>query len=215
MDSKFWIDAWKEGRTAFHQEQFHEKLLAYFPRLTPQAGQKVLVPLCGKTRDMIWLHDLGLKVYGIELYEEAVKDFFTENNLNAPMISEEQNFKNYSFQNITISCGDFFKFNNKEAFDIIYDRAALVALPESMRKDYAKIITASLKKNGKYLLISYEYNQTEMEGPPFSVSESEIQDLYKNHFTIEQLESIKPTTEGSRLSAVSSMKQNVFLLQKN
>lgn len=214
MDEQFWIKAWNEGRTAFHQPHYHGKLTEHFPQLGPQAGQKVLVPLCGKTKDMVWLHQQGLEVHGIELHEQAVKDFFAENELFPPEVSRDEFFTHYTRQGITISCGDFFKLGREGAYDLVYDRGALVALPAPMRKRYAQVIRGAVKKGGQYLLIAYEYDQAKMEGPPFSVGESEIRELYQEHFTIRPVESKEPAGEGPRLSAVEGLRQNVYILQK-
>jgi thiopurine S-methyltransferase len=213
MDKNFWINAWEEGRTGFHQQNFHPKLVQYFPKLSPHEGQRVFVPLCGKTHDMLWLLKQGLKVQGVELYEGAVAEFFDENNLPAPKIQTDGAFKNYLLDDITISVGDIFAFPENDPFDFIYDRAALVALPEYMRKDYAKKITCLIKPQGKMLLITYEYHPEEMMAPPFSVPDEEIQKLYAEHFSIQLLESEKPK-EGTRLDAVPSLTQNVYLLQR-
>lgn len=215
MDEQFWIKAWNEGRTAFHQPHYHEKLTEHFPQLDPQAGQKVLVPLCGKTKDMVWLSRQGLQVHGVELHEQAVKDFFSENELFPSEVTRDPFFTHHTHQDITISCGDFFKLGQKSAYDFVYDRAALVALPAPMRKNYAQVIRESIKAGGRYLLIAYEYDPSKMEGPPFSVSESEIRKLYQEHFAIRLIESEKPSGEGPRLSAVEGLRQNVYLLQKN
>lgn len=215
MDAEFWIKAWKEGRTNFHQSKYNDKLLEYFPGFQPQPAQNILVPLCGKTKDMVWLHYLKLNVHGIELHEEAVRSFFEENNLIPFNESKDEIFKNFQYQNICISCGDFFKLSDLEFYDYIYDRASLVALPEDMRKNYSEVIKRSLKPGGKYLLIVYEYDQSKMEGPPFSVNEKEIQDLYCDTFEIRLVESLKPSNEGGRLSALNeSLKQNVYILHK-
>lgn len=214
MDASFWIKAWNEGKTAFHQAHYHEKLTEYFPRFNPQKGQSVLVPLCGKTKDLLWLHTLGLRVHGVELHAPAVQAFFNENQLSPPEISQDQDFTHHAHQNIKISCGDFFKLNTPELFDYVYDRAALVALPAVMRKNYAHVIKQSLKQGGKYLLIVYEYDPTEMEGPPFSVSEQEIYQLYDDQFEIRCMESKRPNSEGSRLSSVTSLQHKVYILEK-
>ena len=71
MEKEFWINAWNTGRTAFHQGKFHEKLTEFFPSLKPQKGQRVLVPLCGKSVDMLWLQNQGLSVHGVELHEHT------------------------------------------------------------------------------------------------------------------------------------------------
>ncbi len=214
MEPEFWIKSWEESRTGFNQQQYHAKLTQYFPQMQPQAGQSVLVPLCGKTIDMVWLASLGLQVHGVELYSGAVEDFFAENKFESVCKTECADFIDHAHQNIRISCGDFFKLNKTNSYDFIYDRAALVALPDSMRVDYARVICDSLKVGGKYLLIVYEYDQSKMEGPPFSISKTEIERLYADAFDIQLMESEKPKSEGPRLSAVEGMRQNVYLLQR-
>ena len=214
MDSNFWIQAWKEGRTNFHKEKFNEKLLAYFSKLNPVSGQKVLVPLCGKSKDLLWLSQLGLQVCGIELHEQAVKDFFSENNLPAPVRTEVDNYISYTEGNINLRCGDFFKLPEDESYDLVYDRASLVALPSPMRRDYAEVIKRSLKSGGKYLLISFEYNQTELDGPPFSVSEKEVNELYGDSFHITLLESETLPKEGPKFEKLSQLEEKVYLLAK-
>ncbi len=214
MDAQFWINAWNEGRTKFHQEEYHQKLTEYFPTLHPKKGQSVLVPLCGKSKDLLWLHDLKLNVRGVELHHDAVESFFSENKLSPMQKLQDQDFTHYSYENIVISCGDFFKINENNAYDFVYDRASLVALPFEMRKNYAEVIKRSLKVGGKYLLIVYEYDQSKLEGPPFSVSSEEIQELYKDQFLIKHLSSDTVTKNGDRPSTVEGLRQVVYLLEK-
>ncbi len=214
MDAQFWINAWNEGRTNFHQQNYHEKLLQFFPPLRPHKGQSVLVPLCGKSKDMLWLSTLGLKVKGVELHQTAVDAFFSENKLQPEEKSLHGNFKRSKFLDITVDCGDFFKLSETSVFDFVYDRASLVALPLSMRKNYVQIISQALKPGGKCLLIVYDYDQSKMDGPPFSIDEKEIQSLYAHDFSITLLDSQQPDREGIRFSALESFKQSVYLLEK-
>lgn len=212
MDAQFWINAWNEGRTNFHKSTFHEKLLEFFPQFNPQENQKVLVPLCGKTKDMIWLQGQKLKVHGIELYENPVKEFFSENQF-VPVKTQDDNFINYSYRNLTISCGDFFKLTPDPVYDFVYDRASLVALPSAMRKNYAQLLKKVLKTGGKYLLIAYEYDQSKMEGPPFSVTEKEIHELYQDTFSIKRMDEKRPD-DGPRLATLETIVQRVYILEK-
>jgi len=214
MDRNFWISAWNEGRTAFHREDFHDKLLEYFPLLNPAKGQRVLVPLCGKTKDLLWLRSLGLNVHGVELSEQAAEAFFKENELSPVQTTRNDRFVRRTFDGITLSCGDFFDLGEESAYDLIYDRAALVALPAPLRRKYAQVIEKALRPGGKCLLIAYEYNQSEMEGPPFSVDANEIEALYGAHFSIHRKESHRPANEGPRLSAVKALNQTVYVLEK-
>lgn len=213
MDAQFWINAWNEGRTGFHQEKYNPKLLEFFPGFHPEEGQKVLVPLCGKTKDILWLHENKLHVHGVELHQKAVESFFKENHLS-PVVKTDENFIHYSNENIVISSGDFFKLNNESKYDFIYDRASLVALPQSMRDEYVAVVTRTLKSKGKYLLIVYEYDQNEMQGPPFSIDNHEVHRLYQNDFSITLRRSDELHNENSRLSAVKGIRENVYLLEK-
>lgn len=214
MEPKFWIDAWENGRTGFHKQNYHDKLLEFFPTLHAHEGESVLVPLCGKTKDMLWLGKTGLNVTGIELYQEAVEAFFHDNNLAPVSFHQTKDFKEYSHENIQIKCGNLFQFTGEKIFDYIYDRAALVALPRDMRVDYAKVMKRVLKDNGKYLLIVYEYDETQMSGPPFSVTHKEILELYGDEFSVKLLDSRPPAEDGPRINQVGGLLQNVYQLEK-
>lgn len=214
MNNEFWTKVWNEGRINFHQAEFEEKLLEFFPKLGPKEYQAVLVPLCGKTKDLVWLSQLGLKVHGIELHEAAVRAFFDENNLHDYKKQQDHDFIQYSFQNLKISCGDFFKLNKNNFYNLVYDRAALVALPKEMRKDYAKVITDSLRNGGKCLLITYEYDQSKLDGPPFRVDAEEVHELYGKYFKIEQLQNVEIERTG-KFSVLESFREVVYLLEKN
>ena len=72
-----WIERWQIGRTGWHERQGNASLKRYWD-LT---GRRVLVPLCGKSADLLWLESQGNSVTGIELSELAVAAFFDENQL--------------------------------------------------------------------------------------------------------------------------------------
>jgi thiopurine S-methyltransferase len=211
MDAQFWIDAWKEGRTGFHQSKYHDKLLQYFPQLSARPGQRIFVPLCGKTLDMLWLQQQGLQVMGVELYQAAVEAFFAENALPAPEINQQNAFSVYQSTGIEIRCGDFFQLDESEKFELMYDRAALVALPQSMRPDYAQKMLRLLAPGGKCLLVSFEYDPAELQGPPFSVNEAEVRQLYDCKVTLLERENLK--REEPRFAGMSAFYQTVYLLE--
>lgn len=179
MGKDFWLDIWEKNNIPFHREEPHPKLLKYFSNLAPT---KVFVPLCGKSVDMVWLLKQGHEVVGVELSSIACKDFFDGIPYQTQTV---QSFERYQADKISIYCGDIFEFKSEEKFGAVYDRAALIALPTDIRKAYAKLIVQLDVK--KMLLLSFEYPEGEVDGPPYSVGEREIQGLFGSRFELESL----------------------------
>lgn len=182
MDVDFWLERWRDGRTHFHQNRVTPLLQKYWPSLLLPSDSRVLVPLCGKSLDMIWLAEQGHQVLGIELSPLATDQFFTEHNLQ-PNIHDSALGRHYIAGNIEIICGDIFKLDAATLAQCtgIYDRAALVALPRAMRGPYVQHVYAQLSPQYRGLLLTLDYPQDDMDGPPFSVGEDEILCLYDGH----------------------------------
>src|SRR5690606_31845898 len=86
------------------------------------------------------------------------------------------------------------------AFDAIYDRAAIVALPQAMRDAYAAHCQGLLEPGARILMITIFYDQSAMEGPPFSVDDETVRRLYARH-AITQLDESR-TPPGPRFVAL-------------
>lgn len=182
MEAEFWLERWRDGRTHFHQTRVTPLLQKYWPTLALPPGSRVLVPLAGKSLDMLWLAEQGHRVLGAELSQLAVQQFFSENNLQ-PEISESTYGSHYSAGNIDIICGDIFKLDAAilSTCSGVYDRAALVALPAAMRAQYAQHVYGQLADDYRGILITLDYPQAQMDGPPFSVQDAEVQTIYAAH----------------------------------
>lgn len=161
----------------------------YWDSLSLPSSPDVLVPLAGKSLDMQWIAEQGGFVTGIEISEIAIQQFF-DNLGKKPAIRSYSEFRIYTSEQITIWCGDFNKLPvaKMPAFDLIYDKAALVALPPQMRKKYVKKMISLTETHTRILLHGYCYKQQEMNGPPFSVPEKEIEELYGSQFMITYIE---------------------------
>jgi thiopurine S-methyltransferase len=171
-----WLSRWEQGRTGWHEPGGNTALKKFWPELP--AGSRVLVPLCGKSPDLVWLASRGLDVTGVELSPLAAQAFFSDNHLRFSVV-ERSDFCIYQADecSIAIHCGDFFAFSSANSgvpFDALFDRGALVALPASVRSGYARQTDRLLKPNARRLLITLEYDQSIVEGPPFSVSAEEV-----------------------------------------
>jgi thiopurine S-methyltransferase len=189
MQPEFWHKRWASNQIGFHLPQVNPYLQRYWPSLILEARAQVLVPLCGKSLDLAWLAGQGVQVLGVELSEKAVEVFFSKHQLE-PQISQRGPFKVYSAESIELWCGDFFALTAEDvaACAGLYDRAALIALPTEMRERYARHLTQILPKECQGLLITLDYNQSEIDGPPFSVPEAEVQRLLSADWQLEILE---------------------------
>lgn len=175
MEKFFWQDKWQRGDTAFHYDKANPLLLKHFPKFNLSAGSQVLIPLCGKTADMKWLLDQGLQIVGVDLIRDPIEQFFATHQLT-PEITEESGYTVYSSPGIRLYCGDFFHTPAAllQNTQLVYDRAALVALPSEMRQNYYPIINHALDYGAQYLLLTFDFDKAPHEGPPFNVPDVEI-----------------------------------------
>jgi thiopurine S-methyltransferase len=172
MVEEDWRGRWAEGRTGWHEPEGNAGLHAAWPTLAEHTS--VLVPLCGKSPDLLWLAKRGHKVTGIELSEIAVRDFFAENAIEYDS-AKEGRLDRYSAVGwpLTLYCGDYFEFAG-HTFDALYDRGALVALPVDLRGRYIQHTKNLLRQGAGKMIITLEYDQAVVSGPPFSVPANEI-----------------------------------------
>ncbi len=189
VDGKFWINRWESNEIGFHRDKPNYFLTKYFEQLNLNQAPKVLVPLCGKSLDMLWLADIGCSVIGCELSNLACQQFYNENFLEYTL-TETDKFIHYGGTDISIYCGDFFLVTEMDlgSIDFCYDRAAMVALPKQLRTNYAKKLTELLPTGAKYLLEIKTYQCHSEIGPPFSVTKDEVNELFSESFSIEFLE---------------------------
>ena len=187
MDAQFWHDRWQEGRLGFHEGRVNRMLEAHVGALGLLPGQRVFLPLCGKTVDIPWLLAQGYRVAGAELSEIALRDLFAEMGV-VPEVTETGAHRRYSASGVEIFAGDIFELTAETLgqVDAVYDRAALVALPEGMRERYAAHL-AAITGRAPQLLVTFDYDQSVMDGPPFAVDEAGLRRCHGARFEIERL----------------------------
>lgn len=191
MHHDFWHERWQTKQIGFHLSEANPLLVKHFSSLNRPKGARVFLPLCGKTMDIHWLLSQGYRVAGAELSQIAIEDLFASLQLTAS-ISTLGDLKRYSAPNIDIYVGDIFKLKADQLgkVDAVYDRAALVALPEDMRKQYTAHLM-QLTLAAPQLLICFEYDQTIHAGPPFSVQANEVEQHYSHAYELKLLESVQ------------------------
>lgn len=177
MDHEFWEKKWASNVIGFHLPDTNPILTQYWSALKPQRSDTVFVPLCGKSMDLDWLAEKHNSVIGVELSKIAVRAFFAERLYTPTVTALTSSLELYEFDEFAIYSGDYFTASI-EATDLIYDRAALVALPKEIRAEYVQVLRSRLKESGRILLVTLDYDQDEMAGPPFSVSEEEVRTLF-------------------------------------
>lgn len=222
MEATYWQTAWNENRIGFHQQNINKRLQQHWQDLQAPDNCAVFVPLCGKTQDMLWLHEQGHSVIGVELSSKAIKDFFAENDLPY-QCGDDAGFQVFTgtgrADGITLLAGDFFTLTpaileNCRAF---YDRASLIAMPPAMRAQYAAHMSKLLHHEVRGLLLAITYDQSRMNGPPFSVPDDNVRELLGGTFTISELAYYSGPERLGNLAkrGLETLEERVYLLSSH
>ena len=203
MESQFWHDRWNANQISFHQGRVNAMLERHYARLGLGDATRVLVPLCGKAVDMAWIRGHGPAVVGVELSHIAVRDFFRDQRRSYD-VSSRGAFELVSADGVDLLCGDFFALTEADlgtgSVQAVYDRAALVALPPDMRRRYVAHLLNVIPATTPILLVTFEYDPAEMQGPPFAVPEPDVRALFEPAGrTVTQLESEDVLDRAQRL----------------
>lgn len=215
MDPEFWLERWQKGETGWHRDEVHPELAAHWAKLALPEKSRVLVPLCGASHDMAWLAAEGHEVIGVELSRLAVETFMKRHRVYH-VAMEEQGFRTYLGGRYQLWCGDLFAVPAEllASISAVYDRASLVALPADQRRRYARLLADRLAPGTPILLISFTYDQSQMNGPPFSVPADEIERLFSADFEITRLNSASALDDGLKKRGLTALEEQTYLLRR-
>jgi thiopurine S-methyltransferase len=217
MHAEFWHRRWERSEIGFHEGEVNAYLQQHWQALSLPEGAQVLVPLCGKSLDLAWLAGQGYQVLGVELSRKAVEDFFSENQLT-PHVSQSGEFTCYQAGNLQIYCGDFFALSSEQVAQCqgLYDRAALIALPAPMRERYVAHLSQIVPNGCQALLVSLDYDQEQMSGPPFAVADAEVEQLYGTGWQLERLQQLDVLGGNWRFlqRGLTRLEESVYRLRK-
>jgi thiopurine S-methyltransferase len=218
VNPEFWLDRWQRHEIGFHQAQINVELQSHWASLGCPPTSPVLVPLCGKSADMCWLRAQGHRILGVELSPIAAQEFFAGQQL-LPRRYRAGELECWEAEGYRILVGDFFDLDAAAIAGVagVYDRAALIALPPPLRAQYARHLTKILPTGCGILLLTMEYPQEQMAGPPFSVTEAEVRELYAPAFSVGQLAArASPVIEPRFLErGMKSRRECVYLLRRD
>lgn len=189
MQREFWLDRWRNQEIGFHQPEVNDWLETWWPQLRLAPGSSVFVPLCGKSLDMGWLADQGHRVFGVELAEAAVRAFY-EQAQRPYRVERQRHLQLFAGDGVSIYCGDVMDLTalHLPGVAAVYDRAALIALPPKMRLHYADHLQRIICDGCRILLLTLEYEQTLVPGPPHAVTEDEVRALFGARCDVQRLD---------------------------
>lgn len=210
MDAAFWHGRWAAGDIGFHEGEPNALLRAHWHRLALASGQRVFLPLCGKTRDIHWLLEQGYRVAGAELDQGAVEALFDELGMT-PAVQQRGALRHYQAPGLDIFQGDIFALDKQTlgAVDAIYDRAALVALPPPLQRRYVAHLS-DIAGGAVILLNTFDYDQRQLDGPPFSIPASAVNHHFDSRYRVSALHSRE--VEGGLKGQVAA-RETAWLLQ--
>ena len=211
-----WRSYWVRDKPGFHEGQVNAYLQHYLPLFNLAPGDTIFMPLCGKAVDILWLAQQGYRVIGVELSARAIEAFFAESQLTFEKTTGKH-FTCYQGSNITLYQGDFMNLQKQQLAEcrLIYDRASIVAIESFNRSSYVEHLLNINPQSVPILLVTLDYDQKVMQGPPFSVPVSEISALYQATYHIELLESREQIEERPnwRAKGLNSMLESALRLE--
>ncbi|KAM4689163.1 thiopurine S-methyltransferase [Discoglossus pictus] len=219
MTAQEWINKWENNTIGFHQHNIHRLLVEFLDvMLNKKSKARILFPLCGKALDMKWLADMGHNIVGIDVSEIGLKDFFEEQKIPyveeaVPEIPGGKVFKS-TCGNISLYCCNIFDLSDKVVgkFDGIWDRGALVAVNPSDRERYSKTMLQLMNKDCRYLAVTVGYDVALVKGPPFYVSDADLQSLMGSLCDIQLLKAVDALTDTQRDWGLDFFEERIHLI---
>ena len=200
---EYWKKRWMDNNIGWHRDKVHNLLVKYVHELTGgRSDLRVFVPLCGKSRDMLWLAEQDHNVVGVEVAKQPIESFFEENDLTfsvekvklAAAVDPVDVYKCVE-KKIIIFCCDLFLLSEEDVdgrFDAIWDRGSLSAMQPAVDKRgkrYAKKIHSLLAADGKYMLETHLYYGVDRgKSTPASISDELLNEIYEEDFILKELE---------------------------
>lgn len=162
----FWDKRFDEGTTPWNAGGV-PAALAHFAK-TASGQPRTLIPGCGHAWEAAWLAARGWDVTALDFSAAAVE-------------AARQQLGEWPGRLVQ---GDFFDFSppggSNAAYELIYERAFLCALPRKLWQDYGRRMHELLQPGGR--LIGFYFFSDEPKGPPFGITRAELDRLLSPWF---------------------------------
>ena len=218
MEREFWLERWQSNQLGFHRVDTNPLLVQCWPELGVTQGSAVFVPLCGKSLDMRYLESLGHTVVGVEYSETAIRAYYEEAGEDFQQ-AEGFYLTRFVGSRTTLYCGDFFDIHTPDILGVraVYDRGALIALPPESRVKYVDHILRIIPEHAHILLITLDYDQEKVDGPPFAVSAEEVERLYGSRCRVVKVQEFDATDLPPKFEAagIGSVSEAVYHIVKD
>ena len=152
-----WNKSWDDDFTPWHGEAADSWFWEFSDRIFSQLGEssiRVLVPLCGHSYSPKRFYEAGHSVTGVDIVPKAINELSARDFSDVEF--EERELEGIAgatlsariADRLSLVVGDFFSFDDPDGFDLIYDRAAFLALPEDLRGKYGAKLLELVKGSG-------------------------------------------------------------------
>lgn len=192
LDEKMWSERYQKGDSPWDLGEHHPCLDWTLPRLK-LSRSKILVPGCGVGHDAAKLSGLGHRVTGLDFSKDAIskaKDLYKDVPfLDSDVFSHAQ--------------------THFEQYDLVFEHTLFCAVDTGTRAKLVKAWSALLKEGGHIVGTFIVCNKR--KGPPFGVTEWELEELLSPHFKIEywgRLRGKESARPGKELFVYARKKQN-------
>ncbi|UUM32787.1 TPMT family class I SAM-dependent methyltransferase [Vibrio japonicus] len=178
INQQFWDDLFVSGRMPWDCSKVPQELKNYLNG-SFNVPQSVFIPGCGAAYEVSHFVELGHDVIAMDYSAEAV-------NLAKSQLGQYQD---------KVMLGDVFRADFSRAFDVIYERAFLAALPRGKWDDYFAMIERLLPSNGLlvgYFVISDDYRS---RFPPFCLRSGEIEQRLEPSFVLIESSPVNDSVE--------------------
>jgi SAM-dependent methyltransferase len=166
---EFWDTRFRSGVTPWDAGAAPLKLREW---LSGRAPAKVLIPGAGTGYEVRLFAELGHDVLAIDFSDAAVEVAGRELGPLARLVKK----------------ADFFDL--KGAFDLVYERAFLCALPRARWPDWGRRMAELVRPGGE--LAGFYYIDDNQRGPPFGISQEGLAGLLGEAFELKENQAVPP-----------------------